>query len=51
MLILGRKYKFTKFEKQRLKKKNIKTTTIRYTDKEPKKVLEESTHLFIYSLF
>lgn len=41
MLILGRKYKFTKFEKQRLKKKNIKSTIIRYTNKDPKEVLEE----------
>lgn len=41
MLILGRKYKFTKFEKQRLKKKKIKTTTIRYSDKQTDEILNK----------
>lgn len=41
MLILGKKYKFTKFEKQRLKKRNIKTTVIRYIDRDSKDVLKE----------
>ena len=41
MIILGRKYRLTKFEKQRLKKKRIKTTIIRYTDKTPQEVLEQ----------
>ena len=41
MLILGRKYKFTKFEKQRLKRKKILTRTIRYTNKNPEEVLDE----------
>ena len=41
MLILGKKYKFTKFEKQRLKKKKIKTITIRYAEKESDEILNE----------
>ncbi len=41
MLVLGRKYKFTKFEKERLKKKNLKINIIKYTKKDPKDVLEE----------
>ncbi len=41
MLILGRKYKFTQFEKQRLRKKNIKLNIVRYRDRNPKEVLEE----------
>lgn len=41
MLILGRKYKFTPFEKQRLRKNNIKTTVIRYSGKEASLVLDE----------
>lgn len=41
MLILGRKYKFTLFEKQRLRKSDIKTTIIRYTGKEATLVLDE----------
>lgn len=41
MIILGRKYKFTKFEKQRLKKNKIKTTIIRYANRDPKDVLED----------
>lgn len=41
MLILGRKHKFTKFEKQRLKKQNIKTTIVRYRGVEPQEILEQ----------
>ena len=41
MLILGRKYKFTPFEKQRLSKSDIKTTIIRYSGKEASLVLDE----------
>jgi lipopolysaccharide/colanic/teichoic acid biosynthesis glycosyltransferase len=41
MLILGRKYKFTKFEKYRLKKAKFKTTTVRYRKRPPEEVLEE----------
>lgn len=41
MLILGRKYKFTPFEKQRLRKSDIKTTIIRYSGKEASLVLDE----------
>ena len=41
MLILGRKYKFTKFEKIRLRKKGHKLHTIRYSDIDPKDALEE----------
>ena len=41
MLVIGRKYKFTKFEKQRLKKANHKITIIRYRNRLPQEVLEE----------
>ncbi len=41
MLIIGRKYRFTKFEKQRLKKLNHKITVIRYRNRLPEEVLEE----------
>lgn len=41
MLILGRKHKFTKFEKQRLRKQKIKTIIIRYRGQDPKEVLEQ----------
>lgn len=41
MLVLGRKYKFTKFEKARLDKKNHKLNIIKYTKKDPNEVLEE----------
>ena len=41
MLILGRKYKFTKFEKIRLRKKGHKLHTIRYSDIDQKDALEE----------
>ncbi len=41
MLVIGRKYRFTKFEKQRLKKANHKVTIIRYKDKLPLEILEE----------
>ena len=41
MLVLGRKYKFTQFEKQRLRKINIKMTVVRYTGKEAFVVLTE----------
>ena len=41
MLVIGRKYKFTKFEKQRLKKANHKITIIRYRNRPPIEVLEE----------
>lgn len=41
MLVLGRKYKFTQFEKQRLRKTNIKMTVVRYTGKEAFVVLTE----------
>ncbi len=41
MLILGRKYKFTELEKQRLNKKNHELSTIRYTDKSPQEVIKE----------
>ncbi len=40
MIILGRKYKFTKFEKKRLKRKKIKLTVVRYTDKDSEEVLK-----------
>lgn len=39
MIVLGRKYRFTKFEKQRLKKKKHKLTVIRYKDINPETVL------------
>lgn len=41
MLVLGRKYKFTKFEKERLKKKNLKINIIKYTKKDPEDILKE----------
>jgi exopolysaccharide biosynthesis polyprenyl glycosylphosphotransferase len=41
LLIIGRKYRFTKFEKQRLKKLNHKITVIRYRNRLPEEVLEE----------
>lgn len=41
MLVLGRKYKFTELEKQRLKKKNLKTNVIKYRNKDPQEVLKE----------
>lgn len=41
MLVLGRKYKFTQFEKQRLRKSNIKMTVVRYSGKEVFVVLNE----------
>lgn len=41
MLILGRKYKFTKFEKKILKKKKIKITLIVYRDRETEDVLSD----------
>jgi len=41
MLIIGRKYRFTKFEKQRLKRANHKITIIRYRNRLSEEVLEE----------
>ncbi|WP_108063745.1 sugar transferase [Poseidonibacter lekithochrous] len=41
MLVLGRKYKFTKIEEDRLQKKRIKLTIIKYTNKEAEEILEE----------
>lgn len=41
MLVIGRKYRFTKFEKQRLNKTNHKITIIRYRNRLPNEVLEE----------
>ena len=41
MLILGRKYKFTKFEKIRLIKKGHKLHNVRYSESNPIDVLEE----------
>ena len=41
LIVLGRKYKFTKFEKQRLKKNKHHLSIIRYRDIEPQVVLEE----------
>ncbi len=41
MLVIGRKYRFTKFEKQRLKRANHKITIIRYRNRPPLEVLEE----------
>lgn len=41
MIVLGRKYRFTKFEKQRLKKAKHKITVIRYRNREPKEVIED----------
>ena len=41
MIVLGKKYKFTKLEKQRLKKKKIKITIMSYRDRDSKEVLEE----------
>ena len=41
MLVIGRKYRFTKFEKQRLKKANHKITIIRYRNRPSEEVLEE----------
>ena len=41
MLVIGRKYRFTKFEKQKLKKANHKITIIRYRERPPLEVLEE----------
>lgn len=45
MLILGRKYKFTKFERHMLHKKKIKTTILRYKGIAPKEVLDGIKHL------
>ncbi len=45
MLILGKKYKFTKFEKVRLIKQGHKLHTIRYNETNPKDVLEEIKRL------
>lgn len=41
MIVLGRKYRFTKFEKQRLKKAKHKITVIRYRNRDPKEVIED----------
>ena len=41
MIVLGRKYRFTKFEKQRLKKAKHKITVIRYRNREPKDVIDD----------
>ena len=41
MIVLGRKYRFTKFEKQRLKKDKHKITIIRYRNRDPKEVIED----------
>jgi lipopolysaccharide/colanic/teichoic acid biosynthesis glycosyltransferase len=41
MIILGRKYKFTDFEKKRLKEKGYRLDVIKYRDKDPKDVLQE----------
>ena len=41
MIVLGRKYKFTKFEKLRLRKKFNKRLIIKYSDRDPLEVLEE----------
>ena len=41
MIVLGRKYKFTKFEKLRLRKKFKKRLIIKYSNREPLEVLEE----------
>lgn len=41
MIVLGRKYKFTEFEKVRLNKKFKEQIIIRYSNKEPLDVLEE----------
>ena len=41
MIVLGKKYKFTKLEKQRLKKMKIKTTVISYRARDSKEVLKE----------
>lgn len=41
MLILGRKYKFTKLENKRLKKINVDTTIIKYTQRDPNHVLAD----------
>lgn len=41
MLILGEKYKFTKHERQKLKKEKFKYKLIRYKDKDEKEILKE----------
>ena len=41
MLVLGRKYKFTELEKQRLNKKFKKQIVIKYTQRDPNEVLNE----------
>lgn len=41
MIILGRKYKFTHLEKERLKKKKHQLQIIKYTKKTPEEVLKE----------
>ncbi len=41
MIVLGRKYKFTKFEKLRLRKKFSKRLIIKYSNRDPLDVLEE----------
>jgi len=41
LIVLGEKYKFTKFERQRLRKKKYKYRIIRYKDRDPLEVLDE----------
>ncbi|MGI6722775.1 MAG: sugar transferase [Arcobacteraceae bacterium] len=41
MIVLGRKYKFTELEKQRLNKKFKKQIVIKYTQRDPNEVLNE----------
>ena len=41
MLILGRKYKFTELEKERLTKKKHTLNTITYTDRDPNDILQD----------
>ncbi len=41
MITLGEKYTFTKFEKQRLHKKNIKIKTIKYKNEPPNLIIEK----------
>ena len=51
MIVLGRKYKFTKFEKIRLRKKFSKRLIIKYSDRDPLEVLEElSKEDIVFSL-
>lgn len=51
MLIIGRKYRFTKFEKQRLKNENHKITVIRYRNRQPKDILEDLKSLIDHKKF